>query len=100
MKQLNKVQEVMSQGFNQRLTLGNYQISIVKEPHHEKTPFWNVAIISNHTGEFVKFKNIRKKSAMAKVKSKFSKLLCSSDSMNFFYCVDDEIITMINILKK
>lgn len=78
---------------NQIIRAGNYLIHIGTY----KTT--DVAIISKFTGEFVKFKDIRKGGKLAKLKRKFKNSLCSSETFNFSFVQPEKVQEIINILK-
>ena len=60
----------------------------------------DVAIISKSTGDFVKFKNIRKGGKLAKAKRKFKRWLNSDETFTFEFMQPEATLELINFLKK
>jgi hypothetical protein len=59
-----------------------------------------IAIISKSTGDFVKFKDIKKGGKLAKVKRKFKENLNSETTFTFSFMWPDTIAELIKFLKK
>ena len=78
----------------QKINAGNHIISIGSFDVHD------VAIISKHTGHFVKFKDIPKRnSCLNKIKLRFNMFLCSDQDLVFQHVWFDDVMQMIDILK-
>lgn len=60
----------------------------------------DIAIISKFTGEFVKFKDIRKGGKLEKIKRKFKQNLCSTETFNFSFVQPEKLNEIVNFLKK
>ena len=73
---------------------GNFLVSIGADK------ITDVAIISKSTGDFVKFKNIRKGGNLAKAKRKFKRWLNSDETFTFEFMQPETTLELINFLKK
>ena len=58
-----------------------------------------VALISHSTGDFARFKDIRKGGRLSKIKRVFKHCLCSDTDFFFRFMTRDDIFKLINILK-
>ena len=79
---------------NQIIKAGNFLVSVGT---YNTT---DIAIISKFTGEFVKFKDIRKGGKLAKLKRRFKQNLCSSETFNFSFVHPEKLTKIVNFLKK
>ena len=78
---------------NQIIKAGNFLVSIGT---YNTT---DIAIISKFTGEFVKFKDIRKGGKLEKLKRKFKQNLCSTETFNFSFVQPDKLKEIVTFLK-
>ena len=77
---------------NQIIKAGNFLVSIGT---YNTT---DIAIISKFTGEFVKFKDIRKGGKLEKLKRKFKQNLCSTETFNFSFVQPDKLKEIVTFL--
>ena len=77
---------------NQIIKAGNFLVSIGT---YNTT---DIAIISKFTGEFVKFKDIRKGGKLEKLKRKFKQNLCSTETFNFSFVQPDALKEIVTFL--
>lgn len=77
---------------NTLINCGSHEVSI-------GTDTTEIAIFSKTTGEFCKFKDIKKGGKLAKIKRKFKKHLISETDM-VFKMQEDDAIELIEMLKK
>lgn len=77
-----------------KINAGNFQVSI------GIYKITDVAIISKHTGDFAKFKNIKKGGKLFKINKKFKHWLNSRDTFTFEFMQPETTIELIKFLKK
>ena len=75
------------------INCGSFQLSIGTHSTSE------IAIISKSSGEFCRFKDIKKGGKLSKIKRKFSGRLCSTTDFCFSFMREQDTLDLIAMLK-